>query len=172
MSSSDIKKKNYLLTTITFCVGYFRYGDDIFAMFEDEFNCNQFFKQLNSLHQSLTFKHEKEINGKLFFLDVLVEKSNSKFSTSAYRKPSFSCQYNRWDSFGPKSRKNNLIGTLAHQALAICSPSKLPQQIDFIGLIVCSKGYPENLINSRIKRKIEEFILPLKEGPEKMSSLP
>ena len=102
---------------------YFRYVDDTFAMFEEEFNCNQFFKKLNSLHQSLTFTHEKEVNGKLPFLDVLVEKSNSKFLTSVYRKPLFSSQYNRWDSFGPKSRKNNLVGTLVHRALAIYSPS-------------------------------------------------
>ena len=136
---------------------YFRYVDDTFAMFEDEFNCNRFLKQLNSLHQSLTFTHEKEVNGKLPFLDVLVKKSNTKFLTSVYQKPSFSGQYNRWDSFGPKSRKNNLIGTLVHGALAICSPSKLPQEIDFIRSILCSNGYPENVINLRIKRKIEEF---------------
>ena len=141
--------------------------DDTFAMFEDEFNCSRFLKQLNSLHQSLTFTHEKEVNGKLPFLDVLVEKSNTKFLTSVYRKPSFSGQYNRWDSFGPKSRKNNLIGTLVHRALAICSPSKLPQEIDFVPSILCSNGYPESVINSRIKRKIEEFKLPPKEGPEK-----
>ena len=145
---------------------YFRYVDDTFAMFEDELNCNLFLKQLNSLHQSLNFTHEKEVNGKLPFLVVLVEKSNKKFLTSVYRKPSFSGQYNRWDSFGPKSRKNNLIGTLVHRALEICSPSKLPQEIDFIRSILYSNGYPENVINSRIKRKIEQFKLPPKEGPE------
>ena len=134
---------------------YFRYVDDTFAMFEDELNCNLFLKQLNSLHQSLNFTHEKEVNGKLPVLDVLVEKSNKKFLTSVYRKPSFSGQYNRWDSFGPKSRKNNLIGTLVHRALEICSPSKLPQEIDFIRSILYSNGYPENVISSRIKRKIK-----------------
>ena len=65
---------------------YFRYVDDTFAMFEDEFNCNRFLKQLNLLHQSPTFTHEKEVNGKLPFLDVLVEKSNTKFLSSVYRK--------------------------------------------------------------------------------------
>ena len=131
--------------------------DNTFAMFEYEFNGNQFLKELNSLHISLTFTHEKEINDKLPFLDVLVEKSNTKFLTSVYWKPSFSGQYNRWDSFGPKSRKNNLIGTLVHRALAICSPSKLPQETDFIGLIFCSNSYPKNLINWRTKKKIEKF---------------
>ena len=40
-------------------------------------------------------------------------------------------------------------------------------EIDFIRSILCSNGYPENVIDSRIKRKIEEFKLPPKEGPEK-----
>ena len=53
--------------------------DETCATFKDEFNCNQFLKQLNLLHQPLTFTHEKEVNGKLPFLDVLVDKSNSKF---------------------------------------------------------------------------------------------
>ena len=88
---------------------YFRYVDDTFAMFEDEFNCNRFLKQLNSLHQSLTFTYEKKVNDKLPFLNVFVQKSNTKFLTSVYRKPSFSVQYNRWDSFGPKSRKTILL---------------------------------------------------------------
>ena len=36
---------------------YFKFADDTFAMFEDKFNnCKQFLKQLNSLHQSLTFR--------------------------------------------------------------------------------------------------------------------
>ena len=98
---------------------------------------------------------------------MLAGKSNTKFLTSVYRKPSFLGHYNRWDSFGSKSRKSNLIGTLVHRVLAICSPSKLPQEIDFIRSILCSNGYPKNLINSRIKRKIEEFKLPPKKGPEK-----
>ena len=121
---------------------YFRYVDDTFAMFENELNCNRFLKQLNSLHQSLNFTHEKEVNGKLPFLDVLVEKSNTKFLTSVYRKPSFSGQYNHWDSFGPKSRKNNPIGTLVYRALEICSPSKLLQEIDFIRSILYSSLLP------------------------------
>ena len=39
---------------------------------------------------------------------LLVEKSNKKFLTSIYKKPTFTGQYTRWDSFGPKKRKINL----------------------------------------------------------------
>ena len=78
------------------------------------------------------FTYETEFKGKLPFLNVLVEIGNTKFLTSIYRKPSLSYQYNRWNSFGPKSRQNNLVGTPVRRALAVCSPSKLPQEIDFI----------------------------------------
>ena len=58
---------------------YFRYVDDTFAMFEDELNCNRFLKQLNSLHQSLNFTHEKEVNGKLPFWMCLWKKVTQNF---------------------------------------------------------------------------------------------
>ena len=64
---------------------YFQYIDDTFAMFEKEIDCNMFLNQLNSLHPSLTFTHEKEVEGKLPFLDVLVKKSNTEFLTSVCR---------------------------------------------------------------------------------------
>ena len=44
---------------------YFRYVDDTFSMFKDEFNC--ILQQHNSLHQPLTFTHKKKVNGKLPF---------------------------------------------------------------------------------------------------------
>ena len=40
-------------------------------------------------------------------------------------------------------------------------------EINFIRSIICFDGYPENVIKSRIKRKIEEFKLPPKEELEK-----
>ena len=76
--------------------------DDTFAMFKKEIDCDMFLNQVNSLH---AFAHEMEVEGKLSFLNVLVEKTSTEFLTSVYRKPSFMEQYIRWDSFGPKSRK-------------------------------------------------------------------
>ena len=84
---------------------YFRYMDDTIAMFKKEIDCDLFLNQLNSLHPSLTSIYEKEVKGKLPFLHVLVEKSDTEFLTSVYRKPTFTGQYIRWDSFKPKYRK-------------------------------------------------------------------
>jgi len=86
-------------------LAYFRYVDDTFAVFSNEDDCNTFLSHLNSLHPSLRFTHEKEFNHSLPFLDVLGERLGSEFSTSVYRKPTFTGQYLRWNSFSPTNGK-------------------------------------------------------------------
>ena len=74
---------------------YYRYMNDTFVVFSNEYECDLFLDSLNSLHPSLRFTFKKESNLVLPFLDVLVEKSPSKFITSIYRKPTFTSQYLR-----------------------------------------------------------------------------
>ena len=100
---------------------YYRYVDDTFAFFNDKDECKEFFSHLNSLHPSLCFSFEKECKRTLPFFDVLLEKNDHEFATSIYRKPTFTGPYIRWNSFCPMKRKTNLISTLVHRALVICS---------------------------------------------------
>ena len=122
---------------------------------------------LNSLYPSLRFTFEKESNLALPFLDVLVEKSPSKFITSIYRKPTFTGQYLRWNSFSPRKRKTNLILTLTHQAVAICSPERLQSELDKIKFILLNNGYPEHVIKSFMAMKMKQLHALPKFGPEK-----
>ena len=108
---------------------------------------------LNSLHPSLKFTNEIETNNSLPFLYVLVTKSDNKFITSVYRKPTFTGQYIHWNSFGPKQRKTNLIDTLTHRALKICSKSTLKHELENIRSILVKNGYPEFLKNFYVSNK-------------------
>ena len=90
---------------------------------------------------------------------MLVERRDSEFSTSLYRKPTFTGQYLRWNSFSPNKRKINLIGTLVHRAFMICSKGKLDPELEKILSILLEYGYPENLIKSTIKRKLQQLNL-------------
>ena len=146
---------------------YFRYMDDTFVVFNNENQCDNFLNKLNSLHPSLRFTFEKESNLRLPFLDVLVEKTSSKFLTSIYRKPTFTGQYLHWNSFSPTKRKINLISTLTHRALSICSPERLQSELDQIKSILLANGYPENSINSSIAKKTKQFYALPTLGPEK-----
>ena len=135
----------------------YRYVGDTFAVFNDEDECNEFFHHLNSLHPSLRFAFEKECNRTLPFLDVLVEKNYHEFVTSIYREPTFTGQYIRWNSFCPMKRKTNLISTLVHRALVICSKSSLQNELSNIRSILVNNGCPEAVINTVITKKINQF---------------
>ena len=96
----------------------YRYVNDTLAAFNDEDECNEFFSHLNSLHPAHRFTFDKKCNRTLPFFDVLVEKNDHEFVTSIYRKPTFTGQYIRWNSFCPMKRKTDLISTLVHRALS------------------------------------------------------
>ena len=130
-----------------------------FVIFCSELECERFHANLNQLHPALKFTVEKEQNNSLNFLDVSVEKGGTGFLTSIYRKPTFTGQYIRWNAFSPKARKINLIKTLVHRALMICSKTKLDSELD--------NGYPEDVLVSCIKEKLANISLEKRFGPEK-----
>ena len=94
------------------------------------------------MHPALRFTLEKENNFTLSFLDVLVYKETSAFLTA-------------W--FCPKKWKINLIETLTHRALMICSKSKMDDEVDFITGTLCNNGFPEDIVRSVIRDKISDF---------------
>ena len=153
---------------------YVRYMDDIFAVFETNRNKDGFLHSLNNLHSSLQFTVEHEVDRKLPFLDVLVERGSSKFVTSIYRKPTFTGQYIRWSSFCTKRRKLNLISCLVHRAVMICSPEKLESELDQIRSILASNGYPRTVVETIIRGKLSEEpqSSPQKETPSVILRLP
>ena len=93
---------------------YLRYVDDYFVSFQSRSDALNIFDILNRLHSSLSFTMEEESNGQLPFFDVLVERGDSSFLTSVYRKPTFTGLYLNWHSFAPTSWKFNLIRCLSY----------------------------------------------------------
>ena len=146
---------------------YHRYVDDTLVTFGSEEKCTSFLDALNSMHSALKFTFEKEENDHLPFLDVLVEKSNEGFFNSVFRKPTFTGEYFRWDSFGPTKRKTNLIETFVHRSLMICSKSKQQHELENISSILRNNGYLESIIQITMSKKIALFSLKPKEGSRK-----
>ena len=102
---------------------YFRYVDDCFLVFNNESECLRMFDDFNALHDSITFTMESEKDNSLPFLDVLVKRTPAaKFITSMYRKKTFTGQYINFLSHCSRKRKINLIKTLCHRAVTMCSP--------------------------------------------------
>ena len=88
------------------------------------------------------------------------------FETSVYRKPTFTGQYLRWEFFSPLKRKISLISSSVHRALIICTKRRLNGEIERIKKILLDNGYPKNVINAQIAKKIAQFSTLKRFGPE------
>ena len=136
---------------------YFRYVDDMFAIFNYEAEADEFLTKLNCLHPSLKFTFKKETGQCVPFLDVYIERTDIGFETSVYRKPTFSGWYLHWEYFSPLKRKTSLIFTLVHQDLMICTKRRLNGEIEWIKKMLLDNGYPKTSSTLRSPRKLFSF---------------
>ena len=136
---------------------YRRYVDDTFVLFSNKDEMTSFHNQLSQLHSYLEFTCDVEENNRLPFLDVLVERNNTRFSTTVFRKKTFTGEYIPWNSFCQLKRKTNLIACLTNRALQICSSSLLDDEIVKIKSIFTNLGYPMDIINRTIKQTRNRF---------------
>ena len=67
---------------------YKRYVDGIFCLFEKEQYFHDFFLFINDQHQNIRFTFEKEINGILPFLNVLITVTDTCFQLTTFYKKS------------------------------------------------------------------------------------
>ena len=131
---------------------YCRFVDDSFAYFDKREDSDRMMQILNDLHPSLKFTCEHEVDGRLPFLDVLVEKTiEDGVLTSVYRKPTFTGLYITWDSYCATKYKVNLVRNLVNRAHRICSKQKVDQELDKLKSIFMNNGYPVDLLNSLIR---------------------
>ena len=127
---------------------YRRYVDDLFLLFRGP-ECVDIFKNyMNSKHSNINFSSESEIEDSIPFLDVFITRINEHFTTSIYRKPTFSGVYTNYDSFLPSIYKSGLISTLLFRAYTICSNwSLIDREIKNIKSFMLKNGYPELMID-------------------------
>ena len=128
---------------------YRRYVDDTFLLFRDLSHIQLFFLDyLNTKHPNISFTSEIETNNRLNFLDISVCKVDNKFTTSVYRKETFTGLGLRYDSFVPSFYKTNFIKCLIYRAFRICSTENgFLSEIDFLRSYFCQNKFPLFLLN-------------------------
>ena len=120
-------------------------------MFDNINAANQFLHYLNSCYANVKFTVEFEENNTISFLDILIKRNNHAFSTSIYRKKTFTGLYTKWDSFTPRKYKINLIRTLTFRCFRICSsPSLLSSSLDELRKLLLQNWYPSGVLNYNI----------------------
>ena len=97
------------------------YVDNIFALFESGTQVELFKNLMNTCRLKMKFTIKKEQNNCFNFLDIKVIREDNVFTTSVYRKPSFSGVYTHFDSYMPLSYKFSLASTIIFRSFTICS---------------------------------------------------
>ena len=141
---------------------YRRYVDDTFLIFKDRAHVELFLNYLNSKHPNIEFTSEVEIDGKISFLDILIERKNGYFSTSVFRKKTYTGLGLNYLSFSAHLFKVNSIGTLINRAYNICSDyCNFDNEMKFLHDYFVKNSYPSYLFF-----KVLRFFLDKKHAPQ------
>ena len=139
-------------------VFYRRYIDDTFILFNHPSHVSKFLNYINVQQPDIKFTSEIESNGKINFLDIVISKCDDNFTTSVYRKDTFTGLGMRFDSFIPNSFKSNVISCLIIRAFRICSTELLfSQELEFLKSFFQSNKFPFHFINKFFKKTISNI---------------
>ena len=139
---------------------YRRYVDDIFVLFEKLEHIDLFKEYFNSKHKNITFTSEIENDGKLPFLDILIDRNGETMVTSIYRKSTFTGVYTHFQSFLPSVYKVGLLSTLLFRYFSICSSYALFHlEVVKFKEIFLRNGYPSSFIDQCIRKFLDKIFI-------------
>ena len=137
---------------------WFCFVDDNLAVWEHgQDSLKDFLAHLNSFDSNLQFTIELEDSGKLPFLDVLIIKNIPSLDFSIYRKPTHYDRYLHFSSNHPPCVKRGVVISLVDRVLKICSRNHIKSELDYVKDILFCNGYPINLIENIIDRRLKKI---------------
>ncbi|XP_063386884.1 uncharacterized protein LOC134672866 [Cydia fagiglandana] len=101
---------------------WWRYVDDVFAVVSHN-DLDPLLVHLNERHAKIKFTIEKECNGALPFLDVLVQRDeHGRLTHKVYRKSTHTDRYLQADSHHHPAHLSSVPRALINRALRLCDP--------------------------------------------------
>ncbi|XP_053690925.1 uncharacterized protein LOC128739464 [Sabethes cyaneus] len=96
-----------------------RYVDDVFAIVKER-HLSQTLELLNSRHPTIKFTVEKEVDGKIPFLDLIItKKEDNTLKFGIYRKPTSTDRYITSDSNHYGAQQQAAFHAMAHRLVSI-----------------------------------------------------
>ena len=129
-------------------VYYKRYVDDIFVLFEKPEQVSRFVKYMNKRHKNIKFSFETEKDNSFSFLDVKICREKDKFTTSVFRKDTFSGVCTNFSSFVALQDKFDLVCKLLHKSFTIVSDfSKFHFEVETLKKTLHKNAYPTKFVD-------------------------
>lgn len=138
---------------------YIRYIDD-YVIIIHKLEIENLMNAFNSYENKLNLTIEKEINKRISFLDILVERQdNGNLLINWYRKPTWSDRYLYLDSSAPIQYKINTVNVLSERILKKLTSEQ--HQNDYFELLIKAlktNSNPPALINKQISHMKTKLI--------------
>ena len=123
---------------------------DTFILWPHQEDVQILMNHVNSTRPSIQFTMEKEQDNKLSFLDILITRTEHGFSTTVYRKPTFTEQYLSFHPHHPYNVKKGIVRCLQHRAKAISCDEVYQKEMDSLKETLCRNNYPESITSATI----------------------
>jgi hypothetical protein len=135
---------------------YYRYVDDI-ILAAPENALTVIHDSFNSLHNRLQFTIEKEKEGKISFLDVLLIKCNNGIIFDQFRKPTFSGRYLNFFSHHPLCHKKGVIFGMVDKLILLSHPQFHQKNFTFLVNTLLENNYPLDFIFTMIQLRLKHL---------------
>ena len=124
-----------------------RYVDDTFVIWNhEEEHLLQFHEHLNGQHPSIQFTIERESEGRMPFLDVLVSRTHDHLSTSNYRKPTHTDRYIPFHSNHHPRVLMGIARCMRNRALQVCDENSQQSELEHLERVFRANGFPEKVV--------------------------
>ena len=116
--------------------------------------------QINSLHPSLGFTHEREIDGNLSALDMLLMHRGNEIHTTWFTKKTDTGLVLNFHSLSPMKYKRAIIIGMIHRIYRACSSWKyINESLEKAKQILKNNQYPLGFIEEILSKTLEKIIL-------------
>ena len=131
-----------------------RYVDDTIVALDDAL-LDDFTAHINSIHPSIKFTREEEVDRSLPMLDARTTRDAAgRLSFTVYRKPTHTDQYLQFSSNQPLTHKLGVIRTLRHRCDTICSTEEAKlQELEHLKKVLTVSGYTRSAWNAASRQK-------------------
>nr|VZI21109.1 unnamed protein product [Spirometra erinaceieuropaei] len=136
---------------------WLQYVDDTFVIVKKD-QLETLHNTINSTMPGIKFTLEKEVDKKLPFLDVLVQrKTDGTLRTSVYRKQTYAEVILHYESNHPISHKRSTVNCLLNRAKTHCSDEEGYQaELSYLCELFSRNGYPKNFVRRYMRQKMSK----------------
>jgi predicted GIY-YIG superfamily endonuclease len=144
---------------------FFRYVDDIITAIPAS-KVNYVLERFNNFHERIKFTLEKEIEGRIPFLDLLViRQDDGSLITDWYHKPTWSGRYMNFNSWLPMSYKRNTVTFLTDKILTLSDKTFHEKNLTLLVDKLRSNNYPMWFVRENMSRRISQVTRPRPTDP-------